>query len=79
MDGICKGSVEHKLTELRQGHNVNTTDVIVYADKTNTRLGRRCYKFIRHDNKRNVVAAKASEWACFVWGMMTDNIVIQIV
>ena len=33
------------------------------------------YKFIRHGKKRNVaVAAIARELACFVWGMMTDNI-----
>ncbi len=33
------------------------------------------YKFIRHGKKRNVaVAAIARELACFVWGMMIDNI-----
>ena len=41
----------------------------------NTRLRSRYYKFIRHGKKRNVaVAAIARELACFVWGMMTDNI-----
>jgi transposase len=30
---------------------------------------------MRHEKKRNVaVAAIARELACFVWGMMTDNI-----
>ena len=49
--------------------------VIACADKANTRLRSRYYKFIRHGKKRNVaVAAIARELACFVWGMMTDNI-----
>jgi transposase len=73
--GICKGAVGHKSKELRARQNGNTADVIAYADKANTRLRSRYYKFIRHGKKRNVaVAAIARELACFVWGMMTDNI-----
>ena len=65
----------HFITELRARQNGNTVDVIAYADKANTRLRSRYYKFIRHGKKRNVaVAAIARELACFVWGMMTDNI-----
>ena len=52
----------------------------MYADKANTRLRSRYYKFIRHGKKRNVaVAAIARELACFVWGMMTDNIEMKAV
>ena len=73
--GICKGAVGHKSKELRARQNGNTAEVIAYADKANTRLRSRYYKFIRHGKKRNVaVAAIARELACFVWGMMTDNI-----
>jgi transposase len=73
--GICKGKVGHKSKELKQRQNENTAEVIAYADKANTRLRSRYYKFIRHGKKRNVaVAATARELACFVWGMMTDNI-----
>ncbi len=73
--GICKGAVGHKSKELRARQNGNTADVIAYADKANTRLRSRYYKFIRHGKKRNVaVAAIARELACFVLGMMTDNI-----
>ena len=73
--GICKGAVGHKSKELRERQNGNTAEVIAYADKANTRLRSRYYKFIRHGKKRNVaVAAIARELACFVWGMMTDNI-----
>lgn len=36
--GICKGAVWHKSKELRARQNGNTTEVIAYADKANTRL-----------------------------------------
>ena len=73
--GICRGAVGHKSKELRSRQNGNTGEVIAYADKANTRLRSRYYKFIRRGKKKNVaVAAIARELACFVWGMMTDNI-----
>lgn len=73
--GICKGAVGHKSKDLRARQNGNSAEVIAYADKANTRLRSRYYKFIRHGKKRNVaVAAIAREVACFVWGMMTDHI-----
>ena len=76
--GICKGAVGHKSKDLRQRQNGNPADVIAYSDKANTRLRSRYYKFIRHGKKRNVaVAAIARELACFIWGMMTDNISMQ--
>ena len=76
--GICKGAVGHKSKDLRQRQNGNTADVIAYADKANTRLRSRYYKFIRNGKKRNVaVAAIARELACFIWGMMTDHISMQ--
>ena len=76
--GICKGAVGHKSKDLRARQNGNSAEVIAYADKANTRLRSRYYKFIRHGKKRNVaVAAIARELACFVWGMMTDHIEIK--
>ena len=73
--GICKGAVGHKSKDLKSRQSGNTAEVIAYADRANTRLRSRYYKFIRHGKKRNVaVAAVARELACFVWGMMTDNI-----
>lgn len=73
--GICKGAVGHKSKDLRQRQNGNPANVIAYADKANMRMRSRYYKFIRHGKKRNVaVAAIARELACFIWGMMTDNI-----
>lgn len=76
--GICKGAVGHKSKDLRARQNGNAAEVIAYADKANTRLRSKYYRMIRHGKKRNVaVAAVARELACFVWGMMTDNIGIK--
>ncbi len=73
--GICRGAIGHKPKDLRARQNGNSAEVIAYADKANTRLRSKYYRMIRHGKKRNVaVAAVAREPACFVWGMMTDNI-----
>ena len=73
--GVCKGAVGHKSKDLRARQDGNPPDVVAYADKANVRLRSRYYRFIRHGKKRNVaVAATARELACFVWGMMPDNI-----
>lgn len=73
--GICKGKVGHKSKELRARQMGNKAEVIAYADKANTRLRSKYYKMTRHGKAKNVaVAAVARELACFVWGMMTDNI-----
>lgn len=76
--GICKGMVGHKSKELRARQDGNTAEVIAYADKANIRLRSRYYRFIRNGKKKNVAtAAIARELACFVWGMMTDNISLK--
>ena len=73
--GICKGAVGHKSKGLRQRQQGNPAEVISYADKANARMRSRYYRLIRHGKKRNTaVAAIARELACFVWGMMTENI-----
>lgn len=73
--GICKGQIGKKSKDLIARQAGNPANVISYADKANTRLRSKYYRLIRHGKKRNVaVAAVARELACFVWGMMTDNI-----
>lgn len=73
--GICKGSIGHKSKELRSRQSDQSAKVIAYADKANIRLRSKYYRMIRHGKKKNVaVAAVARELACFVWGMMTENI-----
>ena len=73
--GICKGSIGYKSKDLKARQAGNPEDIIAYADRANTRLRSKYYRLTRHGKKRNVaVAAVARELACFVWGMMTDNI-----
>lgn len=74
--GICKGAIGHKSKDLKVRQEGNDGKVIAYADKANVRLRRKYYRLIGKGKKKNVaVAAVARELACFVWGMMTDNIV----
>ena len=77
--GICRGSVGHKSKDLRSRQKGNAAAVIAYADKANVRMRSKYYRMIRHGKKTNVaVSAIARELACFVWGMMTDNIETKI-
>ena len=73
--GICKGVIGYKSKALKARQSGNAADVIAYADKANVRLRSKYYRLIRHGKKRNVaVTAIARELACFIWGMMTDDI-----
>ena len=73
--GICRGVIGYKSKELKSRQSGNSPEVIAYADKANTRLRSKYYRLTRHGKKKNVtLAAVARELACFVWGMMTDNI-----
>jgi transposase len=74
--GYTRGAVGHKSADLKRRQSGNTTQVIAYADKANERLRRKFYKMTLNNNiNRNVAAtAIARELACFMWGLMTDNI-----
>ena len=50
--------------------------ILSYADRANERLRRRYYRMtLKNGAKRNVaIVAVARELACFIWGMMTDEI-----
>ena len=71
-----RGKIGYKSKELKRRQKGNSTQVIAYADKANERLRRRFYRMtINNKLNRNVAAtAIARELACFIWGMMTDNI-----
>lgn len=72
---ICRGKPGAKSKALKARQAGNKSEVIAYADKGNYRLRRKYYRLISHGKSRNVaVAAVARELACFVWGMMTENI-----
>lgn len=77
--GICKGSVGQKSKALRSRQAGQPADVVAYADKANERLRRKYYRMIRNGKKRNVaITAVARELACFIWGLMTDNIYMEV-
>ena len=71
-----RGAVGHKSKEMKRRQSGIDTQVIAYADKANERLRRKFYHItLRNGVNRNVAAtAIARELACFMWGMMTDNI-----
>ena len=71
-----RGQIGFKSKALKARQSSNTPQVIAYADKANERLRRRFYKMVLGKGKKHNVAttAIARELACFMWGMMTDNI-----
>lgn len=75
-NGIGRGVPGKKSKALRKRQEGNPPEVIAYADKANYRLRHRFQKMrLRQDKPVNVAkTAVARELACFVWGMMTDNI-----
>lgn len=72
----CRGNIGHKSKELNRRQRGSSPEVIVYADKCNERLRRKYYRLMLSSGKpRNVaVTAVARELACFIWGLMTDDI-----
>jgi len=71
-----RGAIGHKSIALKQRQQGNSPQVIAYADKANERLRRRFYKMTLNKgiNRNKATTAIARELACFMWGMMTDNI-----
>ncbi len=71
-----RGKPGYKSKALKARQKGNPADIIAYADKANERLRRRYYQLVLGQNKKANVAktAVARELACFIWGMMTDNI-----
>ena len=70
-----RGAVGYKSKVLRERQKGNSPEVIAYADKANERLRRKYYRMTFSGKNHNVtVTAIARELACFIWGMMTDQI-----
>lgn len=71
-----RGKAGNKSLNLKRRQAGNTPQVIAYADKANERLRRKFYRLtLKNNTNRNVAAtAVARELACFMWGLMTDNI-----
>ena len=67
-----RGEKSKRLLERQEG---NTPEVIAYADKCRYRLKKKIVHLESCGKHANVATtAAARELACFVWGMMTDNI-----
>lgn len=70
-----RGKVGYKSKALKARQSGNSKEVINYADRENERLRRKFYKMIFAGKAHNVAkTAVARELACFIWGMMTENI-----
>ena len=71
-----RGTIGFKSKELKKRQEGNPPEVVAYADRANERLRRRYYRMtLKNGAKRNVaIVAVARELACFIWGMMTDEI-----
>ena len=73
---ICRGRVGYKSKKLIARQAGVDPKYVAYADRANERLRRRFLRMVLDGGKqRNVaVTAIARELACFIWGMMTDQI-----
>ena len=71
-----RGSVGHKSKALKQRQQGRPPEVTAYADRANERLRRRFYRMTlnKRINRNIATTAIARELACFIWGMMTENI-----
>jgi transposase len=74
--GYTRGKAGYKSKDLKRRQYGNSPEVIAYADKANERLRKKYYRMMLSNNSKSNVAktAIARELACFMWGMMTDNI-----
>ena len=69
-----RGGIGVKGKALKARQAGNDPKVIAYADRANERLKRKCYRIMCRSKRNIAVTAVARELACFIWGMMTDNI-----
>ena len=69
-----RGYIPKKSKALKARQQGNTREVIAYADKANERLKRKYMRIAMRSKSAIAKTAVARELACFVWGMMTDNI-----
>lgn len=69
-----RGAVCKKSRALLERQAGNPPEVIAYADRAAERLKRKFQKISAHSKHNIAKTAVARELACFVWGMMTDNI-----
>lgn len=69
-----RGAIGYKSKVLKARQSGNDPKVIAYADRANERLKRKHFRLLLTSKRNIAVTAVARELACFIWGMMTDNI-----
>jgi len=69
-----RGAVGAKSKTLSRRQAGNEPKVITYADRANERLKRKFYRIMFRSKRNIAITAVARELACFIWGMMTDNV-----
>lgn len=69
-----RGAVGKKSKALKERQAGNSPEVIAYADRAIDRLKRKYYRIALHAKHNIAKTAVARELACFIWGMMTNNI-----
>ena len=73
--GYSKGRPGYKSKALKARQAGNKAATIQYADKANDRLRRKFQRMTAAGKPHNVAkSAIARELACFIWGIMTDNV-----
>lgn len=74
-NSMARTTVFQKSKRLRARQAGNPASVIAYADRGTSRIRYKYHKMMTEGKHVNLAkAACAREIACFVWGMMTDNI-----
>lgn len=69
-----RGAVGKKSKALKDRQAGNSPEVIAYADRAIDRLKRKYYRIALRSRHNIAKTAVARELACFIWGMMTNNI-----
>jgi len=69
-----RGKVGYKSMALKGRQAGQEPRVIAYADRANERLKRKFYKINSHSKRNIATTAVARELACFIWGMMTNDV-----
>lgn len=69
-----RGAVGKKSKAQKERQAGNSPEVVAYADRAVDRLKRKYQRIALHSRSNIAKTAVARELACFIWGMMTNNI-----
>ena len=69
-----RGIIGKKSRDLKQRQSGNAPEVIAYANRAAERLKKKFRRINAHANHNVAKTAVARELACFIWGLMTNNV-----